>query len=75
MHSRIDSNTFRSCKYKETQCVEYDQKDGVVSDLKEIIYELVVKKGRPRTQKKKNAPKPGLRDWKDIRGESRLRME
>jgi len=43
MPSREDSNHIRSGKYKETYCVEYDQ-DGVVSDLKEIIYEQMLKK-------------------------------
>jgi hypothetical protein len=49
-------------------CVEYDQENGIISDLDTM--EVSMDGGKDyllRTQKKSNPPAPGLLDWENIR--------
>jgi len=52
----------------DTYCVEYDQENGIISDLDTM--EVSMDGGKDyllRTQKKSSPPAPGLLDWENIR--------
>ena len=66
LNSHAINEHFRVVKYIDIYCVEYNQEDGIVSNLKEMIYERPVNKKRLRTQRKISVPKLRLCNWENL---------